>query len=141
MYKKKELKIELITPERVLLDSTITFATIPSGSGPVGVLPNHAPLLGNLFRGVLMVRDISGKEFNVFVRHGSFMISHAGIKIVTLAAEIDDQIDIDRATAAKDRASKILVSKDVTKDMERAKEALIRAETRINIAQATRKTR
>ena len=33
-------------------------------SGPVGVLPNHAPLLGNLFRGVLMVRDISGKEFN-----------------------------------------------------------------------------
>ena len=44
MEKKKELKIELITPERVLLDSTIAFATIPSGAGPVGVLPNHAPL-------------------------------------------------------------------------------------------------
>ena len=141
MDKKKELEIELITPERVLLDSTITFATIPSGSGPGGVLPNHAPLLGNFFRCVLMVRDLSGKEFNVFVQDGSFMISHSGIKIVTPVAEIDEQIDIDRAMAAKDRASKILASKDVTKDMERAKEALISAETRINIAQAARKTR
>ena len=140
MNKKKELKIELITPERVLLDTTITFATIPSGAGPVGVLPGHAPLLGNLFRGVLMVRDISGNEFNVFVRSGSFMIAHAGIKIVTPAAEIDEQIDIDRSMAARDRANKILASKDITKDMERAKEALIRAETRINIAQAARKT-
>ena len=141
MEKKKELKIELITPERVLLDSTITFATIPSGAGPVGVLPKHAPLLGNLFRGVLMVRDISGKEFNVFVQQGSFMISHSGIKIVTPAAEIDDQIDIDRATAAKDRANKILASKDAAMDMERAKEALMRSETRIKIGQAARKTR
>jgi F-type H+-transporting ATPase subunit epsilon len=141
MDKKKELKIELITPERVLLDSTITFATIPSGAGPLGVLPNHAPLLGNLFRGVLMVRDLSGKEFNVFVRNGSFMISHSGIKIVTPAAEIDEQIDIDRATAAKDRANKILASNDSVMDMTRAKEALMRAETRINIAQAARKTR
>ena len=140
MDKNKELQIELITPERVLLDSKITFATIPSGSGPVGVLPNHAPLLGNLFRGVLMVRDISGKEFNVFVRRGSFMISHAGIKIVTQAAEIDEQIDIDRAMAAKDRAKKILASNDETMDMERAREALLRAEARINIAQAASKS-
>ena len=141
MDKKKELLIELITPERVLLDSPIVFATVPSGTGPIGVLPGHAPLLGNLFMGVLMVRDISGKEFNVFVQSGSFMISHAGIKIVTPAAEIDEQIDIDRATAAKDRANKILASNDATMDMERAKEALMRAETRINIAQAARKAR
>jgi len=141
MDKKKELKIELITPERVLLDSPIAFATVPSGTGPIGVLPGHAPLLGNLFMGVLMVRDISGKEFNVFVQSGSFMISHSGIKIVTPAAEIDDQIDIDRATAAKDRANKILASNDSIMDMARAKEALIRAETRINLAQAARKTR
>ena len=107
----------------------------------MGVLPNHAPLLGNLFRGVLMVRDISGKEFNVFVQQGSFMISHSGIKIVTPAAEIDDQIDIDRAMAARDRANKILASKDAAMDMERAKEALMRAETRIKIGQAARKTR
>ena len=141
MDKKKELKIELITPKRVLLDSPIAFATVPSGTGPIGVLTGHAPLLGNLFRGVLMVRDISGKEFNVFVQQGSFMISHSGIKIVTPAAEIDDQIDIDRATAAKDRANKILASKDAAMDMERAKEALMRAETRIKIGQAARKTR
>ena len=141
MDKKKELKIELITPERVLLDSPIAFATIPSGTGPIGVLPGHAPLLGNLFRGVLMVRDISGKEFNVFVRSGSFMISNAGIKIVTPAAEIDEQIDVDRAMAARDRANKILASKDAAKDMERANEALICSEARINIAQAARKTR
>ncbi len=141
MDKKKELKIELITPERVLLDSAITFATVPSGAGPVGVLPGHAPLLGNLFRGVLLIRDISGKEFNVFVRQGSFMISHAGIKIVTQAAEIDEQIDLDRATAAKERAQKILASNVAAMDMERAKEAFLRAETRIKIGQTAGKSR
>ena len=136
MDNKKELKIELITPERVLLEIPIAFAIIPSGTGPIGVLPGHAPLLGNLFAGVLMVRDISGKEFNVFVQQGSFMISHSGIKIVTPAAEMDDQIDIDRATAAKDRANKVLASKDAALDIERAREALFRAETRIKISQA-----
>jgi F-type H+-transporting ATPase subunit epsilon len=141
MEKKKELKIELITPERVLLDSPISFATIPSGTGPIGVLPGHAPLLGNLFRGVLFVRDITGKEFSVFVRQGSFMISHSGIKIVTQAAEFDDKIDLDRAINSRDRAKKILASDDVTMNMERAKEALMRAETRIKIGQAARKTR
>ena len=140
MDRKKELKIELITPERILLDSTIIFATVPSGSGPIGVLPGHAPLLGTLVMGSLMVRDLSGKEFNLFVRRGSFMISHSGIKIVTEAAEVDEQIDVDRAKAAKDRANNILASNDVTQDMERAKEALMRAETRIKIAQAARKT-
>jgi len=136
MAKNKELQLELITPERVLLDKKIAFATIPSGFGPIGVLPGHAPLLGNLFRGVLLVRDIAGKEFSVFVRRGFFMISHSGIKIVTQAAELDDQIDLDRAIDSRDRANKILASDDVSMDMERAREALQRAEVRIKIKQA-----
>ena len=100
------------------------------------MLPGHAPLLGNLFRGVLLVRDIAGKEFSVFVRRGFFMISHSGIKIVTQAAELDDQIDLDRAIDSRDRAKKILSSDDVSMDMERAREALQRAEVRIKIKQA-----
>ncbi len=135
MDNKKELTIELITPEKTLLDRKIVFATIPSGTGPIGVLPGHAPLLGNLFRGVLLIRDISGKEFSVFVRRGFFMISHSGIKIVTQAAELDDQIDLDRAIDSRDRAKKILTSDDVSMDRERAREALQRAEVRIKIKQ------
>ena len=136
MDNKKELKIELITPERVLLEIPIAFAIIPSGTGPIGVLPGHAPLLGNLFAGVLFVRDISGKEFSIFVRRGSFMIAHSGIKIVTQAAELDNQIELDRATASMNRAKQILSSGDATMDIERAREALFRAETRIKISQA-----
>jgi F-type H+-transporting ATPase subunit epsilon len=69
------------------------------------------------------------------------MISHAGIKIVTQAAEIDEQIDLDRATAAKERAQKILALNDAAMDMERAKEAFLRAETRIKIGQTAGKNR
>ncbi len=63
MDKKKELKIELITPERVLLDSTITFATIPSapvlwGCFRVTMLPFSEIFSGAFF----LVRDISGKS-------------------------------------------------------------------------------
>lgn len=135
MKKSAGYRLEIITPERVLALDDIVFIVVQSGNGPVGILPEHAPLLGVVNTGALKIRDAEKKEFHAFVRAGFFMISHEGVSIVARSAEIETQIDVKRATAAKERAAQIIASRPAGMDIERAREALMRAETRINIAQ------
>jgi len=135
MKKSTNFKLEIITPERILFNQEVTFAVIASGLGPIGVLPNHAPLLGTVLTGALKLRDMDKRDVHVFVRNGFFMVSHEGVSIVARSAELEHQIDVKRATAAKERAQQILASKQTGMDMERARDALQRAEFRLKVAQ------
>ena len=47
------LKLEIVTPERRVLDTEVEMVTIPTASGEAGILTNHAPLLSELKAGVL----------------------------------------------------------------------------------------
>lgn len=135
MKKSTNYRLEIITPERVVYNQDVVFAVIPSGLGPIGVLPGHAPLLGTVINGILKARDTDRHEVLAFVRNGFFMISHEGVSIITRSAELQHQIDVQRAAAAKERALKILSSKRSGIDMERAREALRRAELRLKVAE------
>ncbi len=136
MKQESKYKLEIITQDQVLLSQDVVFTVVPSASGPIGVLPGHAPLLGILNIGPLKVRDTAGAEFGVFVGRGFFMISHEGVKVVARVAEIDDQIDVERARASRDRAKEIISSGSVSgMDMERAQDALVRAKSRIKVAE------
>ncbi len=121
MKKSTNYRIEIITPERVLFNQEVTFAVISSGLGPIGVLPNHAPLLGTVLTGALKLRDMDKRDVHAFVRNGFFMVSHEGVSIVARSAELEHQIDVKRATAAKERAQQILATRQTGMDMERAK--------------------
>lgn len=135
MKKSTNYRLEIITPERILYDQEVTFAVVSSGLGPIGVLPNHAPLLGTVLTGALKMRDTDKRDIHAFVRNGFFMVSHEGVSIVARSAELQHQIDVKRATAAKERAQQILASKQTGMDMERARDALRRAEFRLKVAQ------
>ena len=131
------IKLDLITQEKVLLSQDVSIAVIPSGEGPVGILPGHAPLIGTLNIGVLHARDSSQKEFSVFVGRGFFMVTRERITVVARVAELQDQIDLERAIAAKERAQKQLASIGEGFDREQIKDDLLRAETRIKAAKGT----
>jgi len=133
--KKNSYRLEVITPERVIIDQEVVFSVVHSGRGPVGILPGHAPLLGTVLTGVLKLRDTEKKELFAFIRSGFFMVSHEGITIVARSAEISSRIDVQRAMAARDRAQQILATCSAGMDIERARDALLRAECRIKIAQ------
>ena len=135
MKKSAGYRLEIVTPERVLVLEDIQFTVVQSGNGPVGILPEHAPLLGVVNTGALKIRDAEKKEFYAFVRAGFFMISHEGVSLVARSAEIDTRIDVKRAMAARERAAQIIAGRPAGMDVERAREALMRAETRIKIAQ------
>ncbi|MCX8044699.1 MAG: ATP synthase F1 subunit epsilon [Desulfobacterota bacterium] len=135
MKKSTSYRLEIITPERVVFNHEVVFSVIPSGLGPIGILPGHAPLLGTVINGALKVRDTDKRDILAFVRNGFFMISNEGVSIITRSAELQHQIDVQRATAAKERALKLLSSKQTGIDVERAREALRRAELRLKVAQ------
>ncbi len=134
MEQKNFFKLELITPEQVVIHQEVSSAIIPTVQGPIGILPGHVPLLGVGAIGVLKAYDTSNKLFQAFVESGFFMITREGVTIIARDAELQDQIDVEEAYAEKGRAQKILLSTQSAEIKEQAREDLLRAETKITLA-------
>src|SRR3954447_13885716 len=73
--------------------------------GELGVLPGHAPLLGQLADGgVVTIRSDSGDDL-VVAAHGGFLsVTERGVSILAETAEISTEIDVERAREALRRA-------------------------------------
>jgi F-type H+-transporting ATPase subunit epsilon len=132
--KKDTFSLEVITPEKVLLSQEAASIVLPAGNGSLGILPGHAPLISKVGIGILKVRDAAKKEKLVFVNDGFIMVSLEGVTILARSAEVKEMIDVKRATAAKERAEQRLAHRDQNTDVQRARDALIRAECRLKIA-------
>jgi F-type H+-transporting ATPase subunit epsilon len=130
----KHFRFELITQEKKLINKDVNFAVVPSGMGPIGILPGHAPLIGTLTVGIVRVRDEAGNEMSAFVDTGFFIILTGKVTVIAKSGLLKDQIDVDRANAAMERAKNIIGSKDRSIDMDSARDALLRAKMRIKAA-------
>lgn len=135
MYSKSKFRFELYTQERVLLTQDVCYVLVPSVEGPLGVLPGHAPLIGILSTGILRVRDLSNKEFSLFVGRGFFLIARECMTVVANIAELKHQINLEAALAEREQARNILAAGGSARERETAKNALLQAETKIKIAQ------
>jgi F-type H+-transporting ATPase subunit epsilon len=134
--KKDHFSLEVITPEKVLLSQDAASVVLPAGNGSLGLLPGHAPLISTVGIGILKIRDTSRKEKLVFVNDGFIMVSLEGVTILARSAEAQETIDAKRAAAAKERAEQRLAHRDHDTDVQRARNALARAECRLKIALA-----
>jgi len=132
--KKETFSLEVITPEKFLIRQDAASIVLPAGNGSLGILPGHAPLISKVGIGILKVRDTGKKEKLVFVNDGFIMVSLEGVTILARSAEAKEMIDARRATAAKERAEQRLAHRDQTTDVQRARDALVRAECRLKIA-------
>ena len=132
------ITLRVITPERVVLDTTVASVTFPALDGSMGVLKGHAPLVAALGVGELSFRDAAGQESGLFVAGGFAEVRQDTVRVVTEASEPPTAIDLARATAAAERARKRLAEyqsirgEDV--DLIRAQYALQRALTRQRLA-------
>ena len=73
--------------------------------GELGVLPGHAPLLGQLAEGgVVTIRTESGEDVIVAAHGGFLSITEHGVSILAETAEISTEIDVARAREALSRA-------------------------------------
>jgi F-type H+-transporting ATPase subunit epsilon len=126
-------QFEIVTPTRLLVKDAAEEAQIPGLSGYLGILPGHAPLLTELAVGVITYKA-SGATHTLSVAWGFAEVLPDKVTILAEAAERPQEIDVERARRAKDRAEQRLKSNDPQVDYARAEDALQRAETRLNVA-------
>lgn len=110
------LHIQVVTPEKIILDTQADEVTIPTTSGEITVLPGHIPLLAQIAPGgELTVKNGSQTE-HVVVVGGFIEIGKDTISILADYAIHGKDIDEARAKEAKERAEKIMKEKASTEE-------------------------
>ncbi|GIO86530.1 ATP synthase epsilon chain [Paenibacillus faecis] len=126
--------LEIVTPEHVVFSEQVESLTVRGLEGELGILPGHIPFVTPLQVAPIVVKA-GGKTKNIAV-HGGF-VEVQGDKAIVLAesAELPEEIDVERAIAARERAERRLsATKQDVIDRRRAELALQRATTRINVS-------
>jgi F-type H+-transporting ATPase subunit epsilon len=126
-------QLEIVTPAKLLVKDAAEEAQIPGLSGYLGILPGHAPLITELAVGVITYKA-SGTTHALAVAWGFAEVLPEKVTILAEAAEHPQDIDVERAQKAKERAEQLLKSNNPEIDYARAEGALQRAETRLNVA-------
>jgi len=132
----QNIKLEIVTPERIVIDEEVQIIMAPGVLGEFGVLSGHTPFLTSLKVGTISYKDLNGAKKYIFVNEGFAEALPDKVTVLAQSSESKDYIDIDRAKKAKERAEKRLDSSNTEDiDYERAKAALYRAIQRINIVE------
>jgi len=125
-------QLEVVTPDRLVVNETASEATIPGKTGYLGVLPGHAPLITELAVGEIAYRS-GGQLKRLAVAWGFAEVLPTKVTILAETAEKAEEIDVTRAQSAKQRAQAELSKAGATGNPE-AQAALDRANARLDVA-------
>ena len=128
------IQLTIVTPERSLVNEQVDEIQIPGAGGYLGVLPGHAPLFTELKVGELSYRK--GNNWTpLAVAWGFAEVLPDQVRVLAEIAERAQEIDLERAMKAKERAEQRLTKGGDDIDYDRARIALQRALIRIQVAQ------
>lgn len=130
---ESKLRLDIVTPHGLVLSEDVDEVTATGTEGEFGVLPGHVPFVTTLKIGMLILKKDNKTEY-VFVNSGYAEVSPDKVIILADSAERAEDIDIERALAAKKRAEERLAQAEKY-DFARAMAALERASIRIQIAE------
>lgn len=130
-----ELFLEIISPAKQVFSGQIKSITVPGTKGRFQVLKNHAPIISTFEIGMIKI-DLTDKSKYFATAGGTIEVLNNKVLVLADSIESSDQIDIDRALKAKERAEKRLAEKKAETDISRAQAALARALNRIKIKEA-----
>ena len=123
--------LEVATPDKGdVYKNDINMLITRSIVGELGILPKHARLLTELVPHAMRIKE-GGGETKLFVSGGFMEVTPDKITILAEAAEVPDDIDVERAKAAYKRAEERLAKKNAEIDIDRAEAALARAKARL----------
>ncbi len=127
-----ELFLEIISPAKQVFSGTIKSITVPGTKGRFQVLRNHAPIISTFEIGMIKV-DLPDKPKYFATAGGTIEVLDNKVLVLADSIESADEIDLNRAIKAKERAEKRLNTKDLEIDVIRAQASLARALNRIKI--------
>jgi F-type H+-transporting ATPase subunit epsilon len=126
-------QLEIVTPDKLVVDDRAEEMQIPGKGGYLGVLPGHAPLITELAVGEISYRR-GGATERLSVAWGFAEVLPEKVTILAQTAERAEEIDAARAQRARERAEARLKSGDPGTDFPRAQTALERAAARLEVA-------
>ena len=127
------LKLQIVTPDKRLVDEDVEQVELPGRNGYLGILPQHAPLLTELGPGELSYTQ-GGNTSYLAVSWGFAEVLPDKVTVLADAAERPEEIDVARAQRAKAHAEEELRKQDLELDYEETLKALRRAEVRLEVA-------
>ncbi|MFQ5693727.1 MAG: F0F1 ATP synthase subunit epsilon [Nitrospinota bacterium] len=127
------IRLEIVTPERVVLSEDVDMVTAPGALGEFGVLPGHTPMLTTLTIG-LVAYKMEGRTHELAVSWGYAEVGPDKVTLLAETAEKVEEIDVERAEAARRRAVERLTKRDEELNLDRAMEAIERAALRLRVA-------
>lgn len=131
------LTLEIVTPDRALASEEVDEVQLPGAEGYFGVLPGHTPLLASLQVGELWYRIGSEKRY-LAVAFGFVEVLPDRVTVLAQVAERAEEIDAERAEAARKRAEERVSRADAGVDFERARVALMKSLIRLQVASRAR---
>jgi F-type H+-transporting ATPase subunit epsilon len=132
-----KLTLEIVTPDRALVNERVDEVELPGSEGYFGVLPGHTELLASLQVGELWYR-IGQEKHYLAVAFGFVEVLPDHVTVLARIAEKAQDIDIARAEAAKKRAEERVARPTADMDFERARVALMKSLIRLQVATRAR---
>jgi F-type H+-transporting ATPase subunit epsilon len=129
------LRLEIVTPERRILDADVDAVTVPTESGEAGILPHHAPLISALKPGILAY-NIKGTTDKLAVSGGFVEVNTDKVSVLVDTAETADEIDLEAARSDRESAEKALAAagQASVEDNEGVRSTLEHATARVQLA-------
>lgn len=129
------LKLEIVTPEKKVFDDSVDSVTVPTATGEVGLLPNHAPLISALKPGVLAFA-VKGQTEKMVVAGGFVEVNSNKVSVLADIAETADEVDVEAAKADREAAEKALSASSTAavEETEADRERLEKAHARLHLA-------
>ena len=134
-----KIHIQILTSGGTVYDAVVSALNVPVDGGSIGILADHAPLLGAVTDGVVRCTFADGHIDCVAVGIGVLNVADNEVTLLVRAAEQADTIDLARAEAAEKRARERLAHRTADVDATRAEAALHRAVARQDAAKYARK--
>ena len=128
------LRLEIVTPEKRVLDAEVDSVTVPTASGEAGILPHHAPLVSALKPGVL-VYSVKGSTDRIAVSGGFVEVNNDKVAVLVDTAETAAEIDTAIARSDRESAEKTVSSAGVltAEEAEAARENVDLADARLAV--------
>lgn len=125
--------VEILTPEKRFFTGDIETLILKTPNGEMGVLANHTPMVSAVAIGIIRIKQ-DGEWLDAVLSEGFMEIKNDKTVILVDTAEWPDEIDINRASEAQERAAERLQSKLSYQEYMQSKAAIARAAERLKIS-------
>jgi len=128
------LNLEIVTPEKKILNDTVDAVTVPTISGEVGILTDHAPLISALKPGILSYTR-GGATERMMIAGGFLEVSANKVSVLADTAESAGEIDVEAARTERETVERTLGAwKGTEEEFETEKDRLEKAQARLQLA-------